>query len=104
MVNPPPESFSPTGWAEGGGFDLLYAANEHRALMIEMGGGPVSEEAVDSALELAHKHVSVFAFRVDVYQGESSVKRSAVFRPSRKIWAERLRCAETPRDQETGIP
>lgn len=61
MVNPPPESFSPTGWAEGGGFDLLYAANEHRALMIEMGGGPVSEEVVDSALELAHKHVSVHA-------------------------------------------
>lgn len=58
MVNPQPDTFSPTGWDDGGGFDLLYAANEHRALMIEMGGGPVSESLVDTALELAHKHVS----------------------------------------------
>lgn len=58
VVNPPPDTFSPTGWDDGGGFDLLYAANEHRALMIEMGGGPVSESLVDAALELAHKHVS----------------------------------------------
>ncbi|CAM9368223.1 unnamed protein product, partial [Hapterophycus canaliculatus] len=57
VVNPPPESFSPTGWGDGGGLDLLYAANEHRALMIEMGGGPMRESLMDKALKLAHEHV-----------------------------------------------
>ena len=57
MVNPPPETYSPTGWKEGGGFDLLYAGNEHRALMIEMGGGPVPERMITKALALAHEHV-----------------------------------------------
>lgn len=61
VVNPPPDTFSPTGWGDGGGFDLLYAANEHRALMIEMGGGPVQNNLIDSALKLAHQHVSVRA-------------------------------------------
>lgn len=58
VVNPPPESFSPTGFKDGGGLDLLYAANEYRALMIEMGGGPVRESVMDKALKLAHEHVS----------------------------------------------
>lgn len=58
MVNPSPDTFSPTGWKDGGGLDLLYAANEHRALMIEMGGGPVDENLLESALALAHEHVS----------------------------------------------
>lgn len=58
VVNPSPDSFSPTAWNDGGGFDLLYAANEHRVLMIEMGGGPTGERLMDSALRLAHKHVS----------------------------------------------
>lgn len=58
MVNPSPDTFSPTAWNDGGGFDLLYAANEHRVLMIEMGGGPTGERLMDSALKLAHKHVS----------------------------------------------
>lgn len=57
VVNPPPETYSPTGWKDGGGFDLLYAGNEHRALMIEMGGGPVPEPQMTKALALAHKHV-----------------------------------------------
>lgn len=57
VVNPPPETYSPTGWKDGGGFDLLYAGNEHRALMIEMGGGPVPEQQMTKALALAHKHV-----------------------------------------------
>lgn len=58
MVNPSPDTFSPTGWKDGGGLDLIYAANEHRALMIEMGGGPVDETQLEKALALAHKHVS----------------------------------------------
>lgn len=37
---------------------MLYAANEHRALMIEMGGGPVPDNLMNSALKLAHEHVS----------------------------------------------
>lgn len=60
VVNPPPDTFSPTGWKDGGGFDLLYAGNEHRALMIEMGGGPICEEQLSKALALAHKHVRRF--------------------------------------------
>lgn len=59
VVNPPPDSFTPTGYKDGGGFDLLYAGNEERALMIEMGGGPVAESQVSKALALAHEHVSV---------------------------------------------
>ena len=58
VVNPSPDTFSPTGWKDGGGLDLLYAANEHRALMIEMGGGPIDENLLESALALAHEHVS----------------------------------------------
>ncbi|CAN0535030.1 unnamed protein product, partial [Ectocarpus sp. 12 AP-2014] len=58
VVNPSPDTFSPTAWNDGGGFDLLYAANEHRVLMIEMGGGPTGERLMDSALKLAHKHVA----------------------------------------------
>ncbi|CAM9125566.1 unnamed protein product [Ectocarpus sp. 4 AP-2014] len=58
VVNPSPDTFSPTAWNDGGGFDLLYAANEHRVLMIEMGGGPTGERLMNSALKLAHKHVA----------------------------------------------
>lgn len=58
VVNPSPDTFSPAGWKDGGGLDLLYAGNEHRALMIEMGGGPVPEAQLVKALGLAHGHVN----------------------------------------------
>lgn len=57
VVNPPPDSFDPAAYKHGGGFDLLYAGNEERALMIEMGGGPMKEAEVSEALALAHSQV-----------------------------------------------
>lgn len=72
VVNPSPDTFSPTAWNDGGGFDLLYAANEHRVLMIEMGGGPTGERLMDAALKLAHKHVSRGGALAGVVEGARS--------------------------------
>ncbi|CAN0457229.1 unnamed protein product, partial [Discosporangium mesarthrocarpum] len=58
VVNPSQSSLAESGgWKSGGGLDLLFAANRHRVLMIEMGGGPVPEAELRVALRLAEKSV-----------------------------------------------
>eukprot|EP00752_Nemacystus_decipiens_P016799 g15035.t1 len=102
VVNPPPDTFSPTGWDGGGGFDLLYAANEHRALMIEMGGGPASESLIDSALELAHKHVAPLIEAQRALQqkaGKEKILPRADAVPSEDMIAEAMRVG-LPRARE----
>lgn len=75
VVNPPPESLDRSGWKNGGGVDLLYAGNEHRALMIEMGGGPIPEGLVAKALALAQEQVRADTFEYRAVYGRTDTAR-----------------------------
>ncbi|CAM9591763.1 unnamed protein product [Pylaiella littoralis] len=94
VVNPSPDSFSPTGFGDGGGLDLLYAANEHRALMIEMGGGPVPDNLMNLALKLAHEHVAPLIKAQSALQrnvGKEKILPRVDANPSPKMLAEAMR-------------